>query len=40
MKTFSIGFISQDYGSQMVLAWAKIRVQIPLYMESTLITKI
>lgn len=40
METFSIGFISQDYGSQMVLAWAKIRVQIPLYMESTLITKI
>ena len=30
MENFSIGFQTQEYGSQMVLAWARTRVQIPL----------
>jgi len=30
LDDFSIGFQTQKYGSQMVLAWAKTRVQIPL----------
>ena len=30
MENFSIGFQTQEYGSQMVLAWATTRVQIPL----------
>ncbi len=30
VENFSIGFQTQEYGSQMVLAWAKTRVQIPL----------
>lgn len=40
MESFSIGFKTQDYGSQMVLAWAKTRIHIPLYTESRLISKI
>jgi len=40
MESFSIGFKRQDYGSQMVLAWATTRVHIPLYTESRLISKI
>jgi len=40
LETFSIGFKTQDYGSQLVLGWAKTRVHIPLYTESRLISKI
>lgn len=40
MESFSIAFKKQDYGSQMVLAWAKTRIHIPLYTESRLISKI
>lgn len=40
LDSFSIGFKKRDYGSQMVLGWAKTRVQVPLYTESTLISKI
>ncbi len=40
LESFSIGFKTQDYGSQMVLGWAKTRVHIPLYTESRLISKI
>lgn len=40
VKNFSIGFSNTKYGSQMVLAWAKTRVKIPLYFEESLITKI
>jgi len=29
-ENFSIGFQTQEYGSQMILAWATTRVQIPL----------
>jgi hypothetical protein len=37
---FSIGFLSKTYGSQMVLAWGKTRVKIPLYLEEHLLTKV
>ena len=37
---FSIAFTTKNYGSQMVLAWAKTRVKIPLYTEESLISKI
>jgi hypothetical protein len=40
LKSFSIGFKTQNYGSQMVLGWAKTRVLIPLYTESRLISEI
>jgi hypothetical protein len=40
MVRFSIGFKTQDYGSQMILAWGKTRIHIPLYTESRLISKI
>jgi len=40
VESFSIGFKTQEYGSQMVLGWAKTRVNIPLYTESRLISKI
>ena len=40
LESFSIGFKKSDYGSQMVLGWAKTRVQVPLYTESRLISKI
>ncbi len=40
VDVFSIGFLSKNYGSQMVLAWGKTRVKIPLYMEDHLLTKI
>jgi hypothetical protein len=40
LKNFSIGFVTKKYGSQMVLAWAKTRVKIPLYTEESLISKI
>lgn len=37
---FSIGFLTKTYGSQMVLAWGKTRVKIPLYLEDRLLTKL
>ncbi len=37
---FSIAFSVKNYGSQMVLAWAKTRVKVPLYTEQSLITRI
>lgn len=37
---FSIGFLTKNYGSQMVLAWGKTRVKIPLYLEDRLLTKV
>ncbi len=37
---FSIGFNSKNYGTQMVLAWGKTRVKIPLYTEERLLTRI
>ncbi|MEN8125015.1 MAG: DUF2911 domain-containing protein [Bacteroidota bacterium] len=37
---FSIGFNSKNYGTQMVLAWGKTRVKIPLYTEEKLLTKL
>jgi len=40
LESFSIGFKTQDYGSQMVLGWAKTRIHIPLYTESRLISKL
>lgn len=40
INNFSIAFTSKNYGSQMVLAWAKTRVKIPLYTEESLISKI
>ena len=40
MDIFSIGFDSKDYGSQMVLAFARTRVKIPLYTEERLISKV
>lgn len=40
LMSFSIGFKSQNYGSQMVLGWARTRVMIPLYTESALISEI
>jgi len=40
LEHFSIAFNSKNYGSQMVLAWAKTRVKIPLYTEKSLITRI
>lgn len=40
VENFSIAFSSKNYGSQMVLAWAKTRVKIPLYTEQSLITRI
>ena len=39
LKIFSIAFSKKNYGSQMILAWAKTRVKIPLYTEINLITK-
>ena len=40
IENFSIGFASKTYGTQMVLAWADIRVKIPLYTEERLISKV
>jgi hypothetical protein len=40
LENFSIAFVTKKYGSQMVLAWAKTRVRIPLYTEESLISKI
>jgi hypothetical protein len=40
IDTFSIGFLTKNYGSQMVLAWGKTRVKIPLYLEDRLLTKL
>jgi len=40
IKNFSIGFSTKNYGSQMVLAWGKTRVKIPLYLEQSLITRL
>lgn len=37
---FSITFKTKSFGSQMVLAWAKTRIKIPLYTEKGLISKI
>lgn len=40
MDRFTIAFKSRDYGTQMVLAFARTRVKIPLYTEESLISKI
>ena len=40
LDNFSIGFHTKDYGTQMILAFAKTRVKIPLYTEERLISKI
>ena len=40
LENFSIGFISKNYGTQMILAWAETRVKIPLYTEEKLISKV
>lgn len=40
VQNFSIAFSTTNYGSQMVLAWAKTRVKVPLYMEESLITRL
>ena len=40
LKNFTIAFSSQEYGSQMVLAWAKTRIRVPLYSEASLLSKI
>jgi DUF2911 family protein len=40
VENFSIAFVTKNYGPQMVLAWAKTRVKIPLYTEESLISKI
>ena len=40
VENFSIAFAAKNYGTQMVLAWAKTRVKIPLYTEENLITKL
>lgn len=40
LENFSIAFTTKKYGTQMVLAWAKTRIKIPLYTEENLITKI
>jgi hypothetical protein len=40
IQNFSIAFSIKNYGSQMVLAWAKTRVKVPLYTEQSLITRI
>ena len=37
---FSIGFKSKSYGTQMVLAWGQTRVNIPLYIEEKLLTRL
>ncbi len=40
IKNFTIAFSIKNYGSQMILAWAKTRVKVPLYTEQSLITRI
>lgn len=40
IENFSIGFDTKNFGTHMVLAWAKTRVKIPLYTEERLISKI
>lgn len=40
MDNFSIAFNDKDYGTQMILAFARTRVKIPLYTEESLISKI
>jgi hypothetical protein len=40
VQNFSIAFSMKNYGSQMVLAWAKTRVKVPLYTEQSLITRL
>ncbi len=40
LDVFSIGFNMKDYGTQMILAFAKTRVKIPLYTEERLISKV
>ena len=40
LENFTIGFSSKNYGTQMVLAWAETRVNIPLYTEERLVSKI
>ncbi len=39
LENFSIAFVNKKYGSQMVLAWAKTRIKVPLYTQENLITK-
>lgn len=40
LENFTIAFTAQEYGSQMVLAWAKTRIKVPLYTEASLLSKI
>jgi hypothetical protein len=40
LSVFSIGFNMKDYGTQMILGFAKTRVKIPLYTEESLISKV
>ncbi len=40
MEHFTIAFTSREYGSQMVLAWAKTRIRVPLYTEANFLSKI
>lgn len=40
MKNLSITFDPKQYGSQMILALAKTRIKIPLYMEENLLSKL
>ena len=40
LKNFTIAFKPQEYGSKMILAWAKTRIKIPLYTEASLLSKI
>lgn len=40
LENFTIAFTSKEYGSQMVLAWAKTRIKVPLYTEASLLSKI
>lgn len=39
VENFTIAFSSQNYGSQLVLAWGKTRIKVPLYTETSLLTK-
>ncbi len=39
IENFTIAFTTQNYGSLMVLAWANTRIKVPLYTQSSLLTK-
>lgn len=40
LENFTIAFTTKEYGSQMILAWAKTRIKIPLYTEASLLSEI